>query len=113
LQGDQAKCLSETFGNVTLEALASGVPTIAFDYGAAREMLRDGVHGAAIACDDADGFIHATLRLGVDDALRNAMRMTCREAVAALQPARVAKAFDHLLQSLSVRSDQHAAPVIP
>src|SRR5690606_35060800 len=33
---------SETFGNVTLEALASGVPTVAFDYGAAREHLRDG-----------------------------------------------------------------------
>src|SRR5690606_41731572 len=41
---------SETFGNVTLEALASGVPTVAFDYGAAREFLRDGVHGAAVAC---------------------------------------------------------------
>jgi glycosyltransferase involved in cell wall biosynthesis len=105
--------LSETFGNVTLEALACGVPTIAFDYGAARELLRDGLHGAAIACDDADGFINATLRLGIDDALRNSMRMSCREAVAALQPARVAEAFDHLLQSLSVRSDHHAAAVIP
>src|SRR5690606_28840352 len=46
---------SETFGNVTLEALASGVPTVAFDYGAAREHLRDGVHGAAIADGDEDG----------------------------------------------------------
>src|SRR6202008_2430315 len=31
--------LTETFGNVTLEALASGVPTVAFDYGAARERV--------------------------------------------------------------------------
>lgn len=105
--------LSETFGNVTLEALASGVPTVAFDYGAARETLRDGVHGAAIACDDSDGFINATLRLGAEDALRNSMRMACREAVATLQPAKVAEAFDHLLQSLSLRSDHHAASVIP
>ena len=32
------------------------MPTVAFDYGAARECLRDGVHGAAIArTDDAAG----------------------------------------------------------
>ncbi|MET1161449.1 MAG: glycosyltransferase family 1 protein, partial [Pseudoxanthomonas sp.] len=28
---------SETFGNTTLEAMASGIPAVAFDYGAARE----------------------------------------------------------------------------
>src|SRR3546814_8027175 len=44
--------LSETFGNVTLEAMASGVPTVEFDYGSTREHLRDGSHGAAIALDD-------------------------------------------------------------
>src|SRR3546814_2990345 len=49
--------LSETFGNVTLEAMASGVPTVAFDYGATREHLRDGSHGAAIALGDENGFI--------------------------------------------------------
>ncbi|MEE7548542.1 glycosyltransferase family 1 protein, partial [Xanthomonas sp. Kuri4-1] len=44
---------SETFGNVTLEAMASGVAAVAFDYGAAREYLRDGVTGAAVASDEA------------------------------------------------------------
>src|SRR5690606_10005883 len=43
---------SETFGNVTLESMASGVPVVAYDYGAAREHLRDGTHGAAVPCDD-------------------------------------------------------------
>ncbi|QNN46924.1 glycosyltransferase family 1 protein [Thermomonas brevis] len=100
---------SETFGNVTLEALASGVPTVAFDYGAARETLRDGVHGGAISDGDDAGFIAATLRIGADDALRARMRPACRDAVAALRPARVAEAFDHLLQSLAARDDRHAA----
>ncbi len=101
---------SETFGNVTLESLASGVPLVAFDYGATRELVRDGVHGAAVACGDDAGFIAAALRLGANDALREAMRDACREAVAALRPARVAEDFDRLLHSMAdCGSPAHAA----
>jgi glycosyltransferase involved in cell wall biosynthesis len=92
--------LSETFGNVTLEALASGVPTVAFDYGAAREYLRDGVHGAAIANGDEAGFIAACTRIAGDDLSRSAMRMATRQAVASLRPEQVATDFDALLQDL-------------
>src|SRR5690606_13286463 len=93
---------------VTLEALASGVPTVAFDYGAAREFLRDGVHGAAVACcgdHDREGndFIAALMRIGGDDMLRARMRGACREAVSTLRPARVAADFDRILQSLARR----------
>ena len=100
---------SETFGNVTLEALASGVPTVAFDYGAAREFLRDGVHGAAIQDGDDAGFVDAVARIGCDDALRNAMRSACRDAVGALRPAQVAEDFDRILQSLAHTGGQHVA----
>ena len=100
---------SETFGNVTLEALASGVPTVAFDYGAARELLRHDVHGAAIADGDDAGFIEAVVRIGGDDLLRNAMRMACRNAVAALRPEQVAEDFDRILQSLARNGGPHVA----
>ena len=105
---------SETFGNVTLEALASGVPTVAFDYGAAHEYLRDGVHGAAIACTDAPsrddaGFIAAVARIGSDDELRGAMRTACRDAVAALRPEQVAEDFDRILRSLAHHGGAHVA----
>ena len=33
--------LTETFGNVTLEAMASGVCPVAYDYAAAAEVIRD------------------------------------------------------------------------
>jgi glycosyltransferase involved in cell wall biosynthesis len=94
---------SETFGNVTLEAMASGVPTIAFDYGAAREHLRDSVHGAAIADGDDDGFIRAVVRLGADPTLRAAMGEAGREAIRGLRPEQVASDFDALLQGLAAR----------
>jgi glycosyltransferase involved in cell wall biosynthesis len=100
---------SETFGNVTLEAMASGVPTIAFDYGAAREHLRDGVHGAAIADGDDDGFIGAVVRIGTDDALRASMAQAGRVAISGLRPEQVAADFDELLQGMArTRSESDA-----
>ncbi|HEY5782917.1 MAG TPA: glycosyltransferase family 1 protein [Lysobacter sp.] len=102
--------LSETFGNVTLEALASGVPTVAFDYGAAREHLTDGVHGAAIGAGDEAGFIAACARISDDDLTRGAMRMATRQAVAALRPERVAADFDALLLGLAQSRAAMASP---
>ncbi len=91
---------SETFGNVTLEAMASGVPTVAFDYGAAREHLRDGLHGAAVADGDDAGFIAAVARIGCDAVQRAAMARAGREAICGLRPEQVAADFDALLQDL-------------
>ncbi len=103
---------SETYGNVTLEALASGVPTIAFDYGAARERLRDGETGAAIA-ETADreaealAFIEATRRIGCDPALRRLMAMAARDSVSMLKPQHVAVEFDRILTTLKHARDRH------
>ena len=101
--------LSETFGNVTLEALASGVPTVAFDYGAAREYLRDGVHGAAVAPNDEAGFIARCVRIAADDAMRETMRDAARQAVIALRPEQVSTDFDALLQQLVDARRERAA----
>ncbi|HEY9540504.1 MAG TPA: glycosyltransferase family 1 protein [Luteimonas sp.] len=101
--------LSETFGNVTLEAMASGVPTVAFDYGATREHLRDGSHGAAIALGDENGFIAATRHIGSDADLRFVMGTAARDAVARLRPDDVAATFDDILAGLA-RSQAHARP---
>jgi glycosyltransferase involved in cell wall biosynthesis len=98
---------SETFGNVTLEAMASGVPTVAFDYGAAREHL-DNVHGAAIADGDDGGFVSAVVRIGTDAVLRAAMSQAGREAVSGLRPEQVAADFDALLQNLVTQRSSSA-----
>lgn len=99
---------SETFGNVTLEAMASGVPVIAFDYGAAHEFLRDGIHGKVIPLDDDAAFIDATCRLGTDDALRKTMSVACRNAMQALRPEQVAADLDALFHQLIDQGASHA-----
>jgi glycosyltransferase involved in cell wall biosynthesis len=100
---------SETFGNVTLEAMASGLATVAFDSGAAREHLRTGLHGAAVEHDAA--FVEAVLALGVSPPGRRAMGTAAHAAVQALQPAQVAADFDVLLSRLARQRKEHAHAV--
>ena len=57
---------SETFGNVTLEAMASGLAVIAFAYAAAREHIQDGDNGRCIDCTDRRGFRNAVFELSQD-----------------------------------------------
>ncbi len=104
---------SETFGNVTIEAMASGVATLAFRYGAAREHLLDGLHGAAIEGQDDEAFVAAACRIGCDDALRREMGLAAREAVRKLRPAQVASDFDDILQRIiRLRSAPDAQPAL-
>lgn len=62
--------LTETFGNVLLEAMASGLPVLGFDYAAAAEHVRHGENGLKVPYDDAGAFIEQALRLAQDGALR-------------------------------------------
>lgn len=95
---------TETFGNVTLEALACGVPTVAFDSGAAHEYLHGSGGGVATGPCDAD-FIDAALQVATDNPRRRAMSAAGRRAVEHLCPAHLASDLDHLLQALV---DRHA-----
>ena len=90
---------SETFGNVTLESMASGVATVAFDYGAAREYLRNGENGAAV--DNDEQFIEAAVQLAADDAQRHVLGNNAARAMKRLHPQQVVAEFDALLAELA------------
>lgn len=92
--------LSETFGNVTLEAMASGLATVAFDYGATREHLRNDEHGAAIPFGDEGGFVAAVVNIGTQGSLYR-MGEAARAAVQHLHPEDVAHDFAGLLAALA------------
>ena len=50
---------TETFGNATLEAMASGLAVLAFDYGAAGEFVVTGKNGWAVPFDDEAEYLRA------------------------------------------------------
>ena len=51
--------LTETFGNVLTEAMASGLAAAGFDYAAARIFIRSGETGLAAPCDRPDALVAA------------------------------------------------------
>ncbi|HST27002.1 MAG TPA: glycosyltransferase family 1 protein [Rudaea sp.] len=96
--------LTETFGNVTLEAMASGLGVVAFDRGAAHEHIANGISGMRMPVDDAHGFVNAVVALGVDDVLRERLRENARMRVASLAPAAVIGQFESLLRQLAEKN---------
>src|SRR5262249_33562815 len=56
---------TETFGNVTLEAMASGLAVVAYDYAAAHVHVEPGVTGVLAAPGDARGFVAAATALAL------------------------------------------------
>mgnify|MGYP001294791286 CR=1 FL=1 len=55
--------LTETFGLVTLEAMASGLPVVAFDVAAAGQYVSSGCNGELAAAGDEEEFVESVRRL--------------------------------------------------
>ncbi|HEY6898145.1 MAG TPA: glycosyltransferase, partial [Rhodocyclaceae bacterium] len=76
--------LTETFGNVTSEALASGLGVVAYNCAAAAELIEDGHNGFLAAPDDVSDFIQSALRLAADPVLMSRVRMRAAASVSRL-----------------------------
>lgn len=68
----------ETFGNVTLEAAASGLPLVV-EAGCSGHLVNHGVNGFACQDADVDAYFDATLCLVVDDTRRKSMSLEGRQ----------------------------------
>ncbi|MBI4025674.1 MAG: glycosyltransferase [Verrucomicrobia bacterium] len=70
---------TDTFGNVVLEAQASGLPAIVSDLGGPRELINDGETGYVTQAKNADSLLDAMRRLAADADLRRAMSRAARQ----------------------------------
>lgn len=73
--------LSETFGNVLTEAMASGLAVAGFDYAAARQFVVHGRNGLTAPCDRPEALVDAAVLLATDELLRAQLRQAARLAV--------------------------------
>lgn len=89
---------TETFGLVTLEAMASGLPVVAYDMAAAREFVRTGVDGS-LASDETDEAFTDALRVALrfDSTL---MGLDARSQAEQLSWDMVARQFERRVEAL-------------
>jgi glycosyltransferase involved in cell wall biosynthesis len=64
--------VTETFGNVTLEAMACGLPVVASRATGSTSLVEDSVNGTLVAPGDISGFADALAAYVADPALRAA-----------------------------------------
>jgi glycosyltransferase involved in cell wall biosynthesis/predicted metal-dependent phosphoesterase TrpH len=72
---------TDTFGNVILEAQASGVPVIVSDAGGPKELVEDRANGLITKSHDVDDFARAIRELAADPKLREQMAARARQSV--------------------------------
>jgi len=95
--------VTETYGNVTMEALASGLAVVAYDYAAAREHIRDGENGIALPFDDAQVFVREAVALVNDSARISRLRCNARVTAAGLDWCWIVDDFERALLALADR----------
>ena len=92
--------LSETYGNVTVEALASGLAVVAFQYAAARQHIRHGVNGIAVPYGDREGFIRSAISLTSDRELTMRLGIAARASMVSLDWSAIVSQFEGTLVRL-------------
>lgn len=90
---------TETFGNVVLEAMASGLSTVAYDYAAARQHIVDGVNGYTAPFGDDDAFVDACVR-AVRSSSSAGVREQARRSARSVRWSKVVKRFEKALQRM-------------
>ena len=90
--------LSETFGNVTLEAMASGLAVVAFDYAAAREHIADGGNGRSVPGTDPEAFADVVAELAADRLQAKRLGDAARETALSVDWERICERYEFFLE---------------
>ncbi len=99
--------LTETFGNATAEALASGLGVVAYDCAAAGDLIDDGVQGILVPPGDEGAYVEAAVAVAREPERLAALRARAPETVAVLDWERIHDLFaDTLLDLVAGHRDR-------
>jgi len=94
---------TETFGNVTLEAMASGLAVVAYDLAAAHELIDDGHNGLLAPSANKAAFLAAARRCADDKPLRLRLKHHARVTALLQGWPKLIKSLEHLMLSISTQ----------
>ncbi len=93
--------LTETWGNVTIEAMASGLAVVAYDCAAAEEIIRHGENGLKAAPEDEAAFIAQAVSLASDTAQQRRLGTAASARAAQLSWDAIVDSFERVLLRLA------------
>lgn len=87
--------MTETFGNVVPEAMASGLAVIAYDHAAAGDLIKQGHNGFIAPLADRGAFLHLATRLAIDHGRIERMGHNARHTALALDWQRIVSGVEN------------------
>ncbi|AOY90246.1 glycoside hydrolase [Marinobacter salinus] len=99
---------TDTFGNVVLEAMASGLAVVAFNDAAASEHIRHEENGMKAAMESDEGFVDNALRLADQPTLLNRIRAQARLDALDLSWHSQIEQFEQLVFNQPAKAGYHA-----
>ena len=92
--------LTETFGNVTLEAMASGLALVAFNYAAAAQHIHHGKNGLLVDCKKPEQFISSSRSLISNPMFVRSLGLMARQTVEPIDWSNVMVEFEEILRNI-------------
>lgn len=103
--------LTETYGNVTVESMASGLATVAFDYAAARQHIRHDLNGLLVPYEDTEAFIAQSKAIISDMARVHRLRHAARHTMESQTWERIMGDLEAVLNdTIRVQGVRHGQP---
>ena len=99
--------LTETFGNVVPEAMASGLAVVSFACAAAQELITTGQNGVLVAGGNEPDFVQAAVALATDRKMQEQVRSQAAGSVAHLNWNAI---YDGFVATLSSVMERHGKP---
>lgn len=90
--------LSETYGNVVAEAMASALPVLAYRSAAAAELIEEGTNGRVVGPGDERAYLEAALSLVQDDVRLSRLGVQARQSMLRRNWASVVERFEAVLR---------------
>jgi glycosyltransferase involved in cell wall biosynthesis len=101
---------TETYGNVTMEALASGLAVVAYGYAAAAEHIRHEVNGLLARYDDDAEFTRLAIELATDTARVKRLGAAARVVTEKLDWSWIVTEFESALMELAFDGHREHEP---